>query len=51
MTALLRRVGMATPRESELLASQLTVDMIDKVYEDALRAAAILLASSREVAA
>ena len=51
MTAFLRRIGMATPREAELLASQLTVDVLDKVYEDALRAAAILLASSREVAA
>ena len=51
MTALLRRVSMGTPRESELLSSQLTVDRADRVYEDALRAAAILLASAREVAA
>ena len=50
MTALLRRVSMAAPRESELLSSQLTVDRADRVYEDALRAAAILLASSREAA-
>jgi glucose-6-phosphate dehydrogenase assembly protein OpcA len=50
MTALLRRVTMAAPRESELLSSQLTVDRADRVYEDALRAAAILLASSREAA-
>jgi glucose-6-phosphate dehydrogenase assembly protein OpcA len=50
MTALLRRVSMGTPRESELLSSQLTVDRADRVYEDALRAAAILLASAREVA-
>jgi glucose-6-phosphate dehydrogenase assembly protein OpcA len=49
MTALLRRVSMAAPRESELLSSQLTVDRADRVYEDALRAAAILLASAREV--
>lgn len=51
MTALLRRVPMASPREPELLSSQLTLDVADPVYEDALRAAAILLASSREVAA
>jgi glucose-6-phosphate dehydrogenase assembly protein OpcA len=50
MTALLRRVSMDAPRESELLSSQLTVDRADRVYEDALRAAAILLASSRETA-
>ncbi len=50
MTALLRRVSMTAPRESELLSSQLTVDRADRVYEDALRAAAILLASSREAA-
>ncbi len=50
MTALLRRVSMAAPRESELLSSQLTVDRADRVYEDALRAAAILLASAREAA-
>jgi glucose-6-phosphate dehydrogenase assembly protein OpcA len=51
MTALLRRVPMETPREAEVLASQLTVDVADPVYEDALRAAAILLASAREAAA
>jgi glucose-6-phosphate dehydrogenase assembly protein OpcA len=51
MTALLRRVSMDTVREPELLSAQLTVDMLDRVYEDALRAAAILLASAREVAA
>jgi hypothetical protein len=38
-------------REPELLSAQLTVDMLDRVYEDALRAAAILLSSAREVAA
>ena len=48
MTALLRRVAMETPREAELLSSQLTMDVVDPVYEDALRAAAILLASARE---
>jgi glucose-6-phosphate dehydrogenase assembly protein OpcA len=51
MTALLRRVPMETPREAEVLSSQLTVDVVDPVYEDALRAAAILLASAREAAA
>ncbi len=51
MTAVLRRVAMETPRESELLSSQLTLDVVDRVYEDAVRAAAILLASAREAAA
>jgi len=51
MTALLRRVTMESPREPELLSSQLTLDVADPVYEDALRAAAILLASARESAA
>lgn len=51
MTALLRRVGLGTDREPELLSAQLTVDMVDPVYEDALRAAAILLSSAREAAA
>jgi glucose-6-phosphate dehydrogenase assembly protein OpcA len=51
MTALLRRVAMETPHEAEVLSSQLTVDVVDPVYQDALRAAAILLASAREVAA
>ncbi|MGH2382743.1 MAG: glucose-6-phosphate dehydrogenase assembly protein OpcA [Candidatus Limnocylindria bacterium] len=51
MTALLRRVAMESPREPELLSSQLTMDVADPVYEDALRAAAILLASAREAAA
>jgi glucose-6-phosphate dehydrogenase assembly protein OpcA len=50
MTALLRRVAMATPPEAELLSAQLTNDVVDPVYEDALRAAAILLASARETA-
>jgi glucose-6-phosphate dehydrogenase assembly protein OpcA len=49
MTALLRRMGMESPREHELLSSQLTMDVVDPVYEDALRAAAILLASAREL--
>ena len=51
MTALLRRVAMETPRESDLLSAQLTMDSADPVYEMSLRAAAILLASSREPAA
>jgi glucose-6-phosphate dehydrogenase assembly protein OpcA len=50
MTALLRRVPMAQPREAELLSSQLTMDVVDPVYEDALRAGSILLASARESA-
>ena len=48
MTALLRRVAMSSPREHELLSAQLAMDVVDPVYEDALRAAAILLASARE---
>ena len=51
MTALLRRVSLETPREPELLSAQLTVDVVDPLYEDALRAAGILLASAREAAA
>jgi glucose-6-phosphate dehydrogenase assembly protein OpcA len=51
MTALLRRVGSESRPEPELLSAQLTVDVVDPVYEDALRAAAILLASAREAAA
>jgi glucose-6-phosphate dehydrogenase assembly protein OpcA len=48
MTALLRRVAMESPREAELLSAQLTDDVVDPVYEDAMRAAAIILASARE---
>jgi glucose-6-phosphate dehydrogenase assembly protein OpcA len=51
MTAMLRRVTMDMPREPELIATQLTLDLVDPVYQDALRAAAILLASAREAAA
>jgi glucose-6-phosphate dehydrogenase assembly protein OpcA len=51
MTALLRRVAMETPSESELLSAQLSLDAPDAVYEDALRAAAIILACAREAAA
>jgi glucose-6-phosphate dehydrogenase assembly protein OpcA len=48
MTALLRRVAMESPREAELLSAQLSDDVVDPVYENAMRAAAILLASARE---
>lgn len=51
MTALLRRVAMETPRESELLSAQLCLDAADPVYEDAMRAASIILACAREAAA
>ncbi len=51
MTALLRRVAMEPPHEPELLSAQLIMDVQDPVYEDALRAAAILLASAGEAAA
>jgi glucose-6-phosphate dehydrogenase assembly protein OpcA len=51
MTALLRRVTMEELRMAELLSAQLTTDVVDPIYEDAVRAAAILLASSREAAA
>ena len=48
MTALLRRVAMETRGEAELLSAQLAMDLVDPVYEDALRAGAIMLASARE---
>jgi glucose-6-phosphate dehydrogenase assembly protein OpcA len=51
MTALLRRLALEPTLEPELLSSQLCMDAADLVYEDALRAAAIILASSREAAA
>ncbi len=51
MTALLRHVAMESPTEAELLSSQLIMDVADPVYEAAVRAAAILLASSREAPA
>ena len=51
MTAFLRRLAMETPREAELLSSQLCMDLVDPVYEDALRAGAIMLASAREASA
>jgi glucose-6-phosphate dehydrogenase assembly protein OpcA len=51
MTALLRRVGMSSPREHELLSAQLAVDAADPVYEAALRAAAVLLHASLDAGA
>jgi glucose-6-phosphate dehydrogenase assembly protein OpcA len=51
MTALLRRVRMDSPREPELLSAQLALDTEDRVYEDALRGAAILLSSATAVPA
>jgi glucose-6-phosphate dehydrogenase assembly protein OpcA len=49
MTALLRRVPMEQSTESELLAADLVTDEHDPVYEAAVRAAAIFLASARQV--
>ena len=46
MTALLRRVRMEPPTESELLAMSLLMDRHDALYESALRAATIFLASA-----
>jgi hypothetical protein len=49
MTALLRRVPMEQPTESELLAADLVSDRHDPVYEASLRAAAVLVSSARQV--
>ncbi|HEV8251978.1 MAG TPA: glucose-6-phosphate dehydrogenase assembly protein OpcA [Candidatus Limnocylindria bacterium] len=49
MTALLRRMPMEQATESELLAADLVVDQHDPVYEAAVRAAAVFLASARQV--
>lgn len=49
MTALLRRMPMELPTESELLATDLVMDQHDPVYEAAVRAAAVFLASARQV--
>jgi glucose-6-phosphate dehydrogenase assembly protein OpcA len=49
MTALLRRMPMEEPSESELLAADLVMDEHDPVYEAAVRAAAVFLASARQV--
>ncbi|MEX0630362.1 MAG: glucose-6-phosphate dehydrogenase assembly protein OpcA [Chloroflexota bacterium] len=51
MTALLRRIPLSTESEAEVLRRQLVLDQRDLLYEDALRAAAILLAAARESAA
>jgi glucose-6-phosphate dehydrogenase assembly protein OpcA len=45
MTALLRRLPMEEPRESDLLSQDLVADEHNPVYESALRAAAVFLAS------
>ena len=49
MTALLRRMPMEQPTESELLAADIVTDEHDRVYEASLRAAAVFLASAREM--
>jgi hypothetical protein len=51
MTALLRRIPLEAESEAEVLRRQLVLDQRDLVYEDALRAAAILLAAAQEAAA
>lgn len=48
MTALLRRVTMESETEAELLSKQLVLDRHDPVYEGALRAAGVFLASARD---
>jgi glucose-6-phosphate dehydrogenase assembly protein OpcA len=48
MTALLRRVKMEPETEPELLSKLLVMDQRDPVYESALRAAAVFLASARD---
>jgi glucose-6-phosphate dehydrogenase assembly protein OpcA len=45
MTALLRRVPMDQPRESDLLSQDLVADEHNPIYEASLRAAAVFLAS------
>ena len=47
MTALLRRVRMEPPTESELLSGTLVGERRDPVYEAAVRAAAVFLAAAR----
>jgi glucose-6-phosphate dehydrogenase assembly protein OpcA len=49
MTALLRRMPMEQPTESELLASDLVSHAHDPIYEASLRAAAVFLASARQM--
>jgi glucose-6-phosphate dehydrogenase assembly protein OpcA len=48
MTALLRRITMETPSEAELLSALLGGPRRDPVYEAALRAAVVFLASASE---
>ncbi|MGH2488782.1 MAG: glucose-6-phosphate dehydrogenase assembly protein OpcA [Candidatus Limnocylindria bacterium] len=48
MTALLRRIPLSAESEAEVLRRQLVLDQRDLLYEDALRAAGILLAAARE---
>jgi hypothetical protein len=50
MTAYLRRIPLAPESEAEVLRRQLVLDERDLVYEDALRAAAILLATASDAA-
>ncbi len=47
MTALLRRVPMDQPRESDLLSADLITQPHDPVYEASLRAAAVFLAAAQ----
>ena len=47
MTALLRRVTMERPTESELLAADLVTDRHDPVYEASMRAASVFLSAAR----
>lgn len=47
MTALLRRVPMDQPRESDLLSADLITQPHDPVYEASLRAAAVFLATGQ----
>ncbi len=51
MTALLRKITMETPREAELLSAQLGADAPDPVYDAALSAAVVFLASAAPGAA
>lgn len=51
MTALLRRIPLTPETEADVLRRQLVLDHRDPIYEDALRAAGILLAAARQAAA
>lgn len=48
MTALLRRVSLEVRREPELLSAQLTADVVDPLYEEAVQTAIVLLGSASE---